>query len=640
MTLAAEYRKALANYNPGAPTRDMTSVAQQLAAGSLSGPDTPWTSQMGPGQPLTPSPLDPTQRGIAIPRRWQYPVGTNLTVTPGSTKLVDFKTLRMLSKVYDIARRCIELRRQEIAQMRWEITSRDPKVTIESDRLRSLYGFFEYPDRINGRRWDGWVKTLLEEVLVIDALAIYPHPTWLPGRGPVGSDLFALEILDGSTIKPLLDHRGARPMPPQPAYQQVLYGMPRSEMLADSAAQDLAGAPLADPDVMLKPYFSGDELYYEIYSPSSDSPYGFSNLEQIIVNVNLALKRQQYWTSYFTDGTVPAGYIQVPEEWTAPMIREFEEGWNSLLAGDMAWKHRIKASPGPFNALRPLVGGDAAVVAFDEWLTKITCIGFDVTPTELGLDPKSGLGGTGWSEQQENVMYRKSLRPLAGWIEVILNEILGTWLHSPDLQFKFVFDEIEDALKKAQQFQIEFETGQKTANELRGELGLAPSEEPNANKLIVITRQGPTLLADIDALSKNLAGLNRDGSVRPPPSSPSVKVPPDPLANPEGTAPAEDDEETTGSGRPMTPPASKLALFEDLQKWRSKAAKALRSGRSAAVPFESDSIPAQVADEIRDRLKFASDPEHVRETFAVASGRLAAERSDAALGRWRTWRPD
>ena len=42
----------------------------------------------------------------------------------------------------------------------------------------------------------------------------------------VSGDLYGLQILDGSTIKPLIDDRGMRPMTPYPAYQQILYGFP------------------------------------------------------------------------------------------------------------------------------------------------------------------------------------------------------------------------------------------------------------------------------------------------------------------------------------------------------------------------------------------------------------------------------
>ena len=55
---------------------------------------------------------------------------------------------------------------------------------------------------------------LLEDVFVVDALSLYIHPSRVPGKGLLGSDLAALEVLDGTTIRPLLDVRGGTPRPP------------------------------------------------------------------------------------------------------------------------------------------------------------------------------------------------------------------------------------------------------------------------------------------------------------------------------------------------------------------------------------------------------------------------------------------
>jgi hypothetical protein len=65
-----------------------------------------------------------------------------------------------------------------------------------------------------------WLNIALEEILVLDAWAIWPQKT-------VGGELYGLQILDGSTIKPLIDDRGMRPMPPYSSYQQILFGFPR-----------------------------------------------------------------------------------------------------------------------------------------------------------------------------------------------------------------------------------------------------------------------------------------------------------------------------------------------------------------------------------------------------------------------------
>jgi hypothetical protein len=45
------------------------------------------------------------------------------------------------------------------------------KYTDEIDRLRT---FWENPDKANGYTWQDWINIAVEDILVIDALAIYP----------------------------------------------------------------------------------------------------------------------------------------------------------------------------------------------------------------------------------------------------------------------------------------------------------------------------------------------------------------------------------------------------------------------------------------------------------------------------------
>jgi hypothetical protein len=95
-----------------------------------------------------------------------------------------------------------------------------------TDEIARLRAFWENPDRANGLTFSDWLMVALEEILVIDAWAIWPQRS-------VGGDLYGLQILDGGTIKPLLDDRGMRPMAPNAAYQQILYGFPRAEFTAN-----------------------------------------------------------------------------------------------------------------------------------------------------------------------------------------------------------------------------------------------------------------------------------------------------------------------------------------------------------------------------------------------------------------------
>ncbi len=414
MSLRAEYAKAINAAMAGGNIRDMTPYAspyvsafgEPFGAPAIPGlPRPPGMFTQGSFTPSLPPPSQyvdaPGPGGAVLPRRWQYPVGYNLPTAPGATKLIDFNTLENLADIDPITGSCIRVRANEIAQLDWEIVPRDPASGDKyADRIKEVTPFFQVPDPIRGLEMDTFLKMLVREVLVKDALSLYPHETWGTGQGIGGSNLKAIEILDGSTIKPLMDLRGARPEAPAPAYQQYLYGVPRSEMVATDAIDD-------DPGLTGK--YSAQQLYYRVYNPRPKSMYGFSNVEQIILNINLALKKLQFDTNYFTDGTVPAGLFHLHEDvYTTPaQVREFEEVWNQVLAGDPTWKWKIRAVPGStaFTELRKPVFDSA----LDEWRVRITCMGMDVTPEEIGLAPKSGLGGTGWGEQQENILYRKSL---------------------------------------------------------------------------------------------------------------------------------------------------------------------------------------------------------------------------------------
>ena len=86
-------------------------------------------------------------------------------------------------------------------------------------------------------------------MLVIDAATIYPRFTR-------GGSLYSLDVIDGSTITPLIGEDGRSPEPPDPAYQQVLHGVPAAD-------------------------FSTDELLYLPRNVRSHRLYGMSPVEQI-----------------------------------------------------------------------------------------------------------------------------------------------------------------------------------------------------------------------------------------------------------------------------------------------------------------------------------------------------------------------
>ena len=90
-----------------------------------------------------------------------------------------------------------------------------------------------------------------------------------------GGDIIGLDIVDGATIKLLFDATGRRPKPPAPAYEQVIHGRPWKLL-------------------------TGDELLYLPRNPRPHKAYGFGPVEQIVMTVNIALRRQAMQLQHFT----------------------------------------------------------------------------------------------------------------------------------------------------------------------------------------------------------------------------------------------------------------------------------------------------------------------------------------------------
>ncbi len=372
------------------PLRERAQLASQASAS---------TQPFGPGTAIEPS----QARGIE-PRRWIYPPAINVASGPRAMPgQVSFQDLRNFAASYDVLRVCVETRKQQMRGLKWDVVVRNHAASRGSDfsaDIERAVAFFAHPD---GRMPFGtWLGAALEDALVIDALTIYKR------RDRAGR-LLALELVDGATIKPLIDEYGRPPAPPAAAYQQFAYGFPWAN-------------------------FGGDEILYRPYNPRSFANYGYSPVEQIVVTVTLALSRQIAAISYYKEGNTPAGFGEVPKEWTSAMIREFEEIFNGLLAGDFAARSRIKMVPAGFN-FKPWVDSSTTFnTAFDEYLTRIACAAFGVPPTQF---LKTYNRAT--AEVVDEASTVAGFDPLKEFIERLCDEILlaGDGLNMPHLRFTF-----------------------------------------------------------------------------------------------------------------------------------------------------------------------------------------------------------
>jgi hypothetical protein len=264
-----------------------------------------------PMSPILPVPVDEPPPGaeLADPRRFQYPTAWNLPTPPGQDgfRLASFGTLDSLSRLHSITRTCIERRKAAIVGLDWDIvpTREAAKAYQGSHSAMSDFGkrraeavkFFTRPDP-NYDDFGGFLSAILEQMFVYDALSILLKPKRGKGlgRGVLGSDLDCIEQVDGASIRPLLSLSGGRPRPPAPAWQQFLFGVPRSDIGQMWDGRDIEEAGLKGYE---GPAFSTNQMMYRLMVPRANSPYGFSMVEMALLVIMTGLRKQAYQLEYY-----------------------------------------------------------------------------------------------------------------------------------------------------------------------------------------------------------------------------------------------------------------------------------------------------------------------------------------------------
>jgi portal protein len=419
----------------------------------------------GPDLPMAPSAPAGTP-----PRTLDYPVGYNINIQPRNMETISFSQMRSLADSFDLVRLCIETRKDQVSRMPWafrkksqpgqpkNIDARGNKPfsgedNEESDpRLAQLTDFFSYPDKEH--TWQQWVRLLLEDLFVIDAPVLVPIVSqdgelWSPGK-----QLYALEVIDGSTITRKIDAMGRTPTSPAIAYQQILKGLPAVD-------------------------FTADQLIYRPRNVRAHKFFGFSPVEQIILTINIGLRRQIHLLNYYTEGNIPEAVAQVPKEWSADQISEFQDWFDSSLAGNSARRRRITFVPecGNLQFTRDPMLKDA----LDEWITRIVCYAFGLSPQQFVTAMNRATAET--SVEQAAA---EGLVPILGYLADTVNFIVNRHFGFSDIEFVWEQDRTLNALEQAKIDDIYVRAGVLSIDEVREELGKRPIGAANA----VITTTG------------------------------------------------------------------------------------------------------------------------------------------------------
>ena len=249
-------------------------------------PDT-W---FGPLQPLAPM-APPEVKG----RQFDYPFGANLNYIPRAEDGISFAELRGLADALPLLRAVIETRKDQIAGQSYAVRARSRADTTDASKsIDVVSSFLARPDRRHS--FADWLRMLVEEMLVIDAATIYP-------RYARGGALYSLDIIDGATIKPLIGEDGRAPEPPDPAYQQILKGVPAADFSADELIylpRNLRSHRLYG----MSPVEARDQSQIEIFGPRVGSTIEANEIcDEFVIGPLIAqtiLQRELYVRTKFT----------------------------------------------------------------------------------------------------------------------------------------------------------------------------------------------------------------------------------------------------------------------------------------------------------------------------------------------------
>jgi len=424
-----------------------TQISLSATFGGYSTAPGPFTGWFGPQAPMVPT-APPEVAG----RRMDYQSGINLLQRPRPYEPVSFDDLRALADSWDILRLLVETRKDQLSRLTWgfhpRLSAASKPMCLASDpRIMELTEFFESPDKEVD--WDEWVRQLLEDLLVIDAPTLY-------NRRTRGGAIYGFEPIDGATIKRVITTDGRTPAPPLPAYQQVLKGMPAVD-------------------------YTTDDIIYRPRNVRTHKVYGYSPVEQIIVTVNIALRRVTSVGQYFTEGNVPDSFIGVPETWNPDHIASFQKYWDALLEGDTGARRKAKFVPGGMKYI-PTKDPDLKAM-FDEWLARIACFAFSVNPQPFINQINRATATVASTSAKE-----EGLAPMKHWLTKLINFIVRTRFGYRDIEFSFLTQEDMDPKVQADIRIAYAKSGLLSINRVREGMGEPP--KPGLDDLMVLTAQG------------------------------------------------------------------------------------------------------------------------------------------------------
>jgi len=416
---------------------------------------------MGPGRPPMSAEdkkydairsAEPTE-----PRAFQYIPNVNTTMVPrASYNRMLFADLYMFATTVPEIPMCIDLIIDEMCAF---------ELTIKDTRGNVVHGspyqwMIDSPDGYNAH--DTWLSLFMYNKLMYDAACSYL-------RRNMSGKIVASRPVDGSTIFVMIDDRGNPPEPPTPAFQQYLWGTPRT-------------------------LHTTKELWYKPSKRDTQSPYGYTAIEKSIEAVTLLKNLWGYEGAKYISGNFPEMFMALPESFgkgdKTEAILEFEDTYNDrMIGGAQERAGRLRMVPFGTQVLvtKEITFNQGSYDA----AVNIVRQNFGIVQSEVGEAPGEGLGGKGYQDVMTSSFYRRGLRPNLRYVASHFNDIIKLNGDSDKYVTSYEFPKTSiDPAEEEGRIIARFVQGVSTRDETRQDLGKKPLGGEQGNYIVTPGSKG------------------------------------------------------------------------------------------------------------------------------------------------------
>jgi hypothetical protein len=134
--------------------------------------------------------------------------------------------------------------------------------------------------------------------------------------------------------------------------------------------------------------------------------------------------------------------FQVPETWNPDQIKNFSLYWEAMLRGNLENRRGAMFVPkgvAPYDTKEKALKDE-----YDEWLTRICCFAFGVSPTPFIRQMNRAT-----ADSHHEAAIQQGLEPVLRWLSNLIDGIIELKFGAPDLCFRWEEDDAIDPQEQA-----------------------------------------------------------------------------------------------------------------------------------------------------------------------------------------------